>query len=73
MSSADPIVPEEGRPWPLGLRRIVRWSERSLEPHTYWRDRYPDVLHERVDGFLSGVIVGFGLGWVSGAVVALLP
>lgn len=43
---------------PFGVRHIVRWSERSLAPRHYWGDRYEDALYERVDGFLSGVIVG---------------
>lgn len=50
--------PQQNTQPPLGLRTIARWSENSLEPAAYWGDRYPDVVHERVDGFLSGFIVG---------------
>ncbi len=39
-----------------------RWSKKSLGPASYWGDRYEDVLYERVDGFLSGVIVGLFIG-----------
>lgn len=58
--------PGEVRRTPWGLRRIVRWSESSLAPADYWGDRYPDVLHERVDGFLSGVLAGVAIaGFIS--------
>lgn len=46
---------------PYGIKQIVNWAEKSLEPKEYWGDRYLDVLHERVDGFLSGVICGMVL------------
>ena len=49
---------------PFGLKKVVRWSEKSLEPKSYWGNRYEDVLHERVDGFLSGVIIGSFIGGV---------
>jgi hypothetical protein len=49
---------------PFWLKWIIQSSERSLEPKSYWGDRYDDALHERVEGFLSGIIAGTIFGCV---------